>query len=275
MTSAVKKITNNINQTTRLSLNEKAYWAKFDQVLIAIYKHGTDLIDFWTMPAKLEFLKSFPSEIFNSSSDRLSNVVKIVCPLGHESAINAWKSHLKMSLEIHVYEADSSLELLYVPESRKLKFAGKINQISVESKPQKIRALIVDDSKVIRSLLRDALERQENMEVVAETGAPEEVLELIKKHQPDVMTLDINMPNMNGVELIKHLGRERLPPTVVVSSLNMNEGTLVMQALENGAFDYIQKPSMEERAEFSQQLVEKLKFAASSRTQMQRRHISG
>ena len=259
----------------RGNLKEKTYWAKFNKVIVAIYKHGTDLMEYWVVSADVDSLSIFPEHIFNSATDRLSNIVKVICPEGTERAINSWKKHLKMSLEIHTYSPVESIEVLFVPTNRKLKFAGKVSQIEIEEKPQKIKALIVDDSKVIRSLLKDALQKQTNFEVVAETGAPEEVSDLLKKYNPDVMTLDINMPNMNGVELIKKIGRDKLPPTVVVSSLNMNEGTLVMQALENGAFDYIQKPSMEERAEFSKHLVEKLVLAAESRAQMQKRIVTG
>lgn len=256
-------------------LTSKEYWKDFDSVLIALYKHGSDLIGFWTAPATFDFLNEFPEQIFSSSIDRSANVAKVIVPRGQEAAIAKWRQRLKMALEIHCYEPAEGMEIFFSPEAKKIKIAGNLQSVVIESLPEKIKVLVVDDSKVIRTLLKEALSTKANFEVVAETGKPTEVADLISKHQPDVMTLDINMPDMNGVELIESLGRHRLPPTVVVSSLNMNEGTLVMRALENGAFDYIQKPSMEERKEFAIHLAEKLTVAAQSRTKVHRPLSSG
>lgn len=265
----------NKKEACQYSLTRKEYWKSFDQILIALYKHGSELVGFWTLPASFEQLSNFPEQVFPSSIDRSANVAKIIVPAGHEATVAKWRHRLKMALEIHVYNPNEGLELLYSPENKKIKIAGAIQSVVIDSLPQKIKVLIVDDSKVIRTLLKEALSSKESFEIVAETGSPKEVADLISRHQPDVMTLDINMPDMNGVELIESLGRHRLPPTVVVSSLNMNEGTLVMRALENGAFDYIQKPSMEERHEFSVHLAEKLTVAAQSRTKVSKPISSG
>lgn len=261
--------------TCHYDLTRKEYWPRFNGVLIALYKHGSELVGFWTLPASYEALTSLPEGVFPSSIDRSANVAKIIAPSGLEGAVSKWRHQLKISLELHVYNPNDVIEVLYAPDFKKIKVAGPIQSVVLESVPQKIKVLVVDDSKVIRTLLKDALANKGSFEIVAETGSPKEVADLISRHQPDVMTLDINMPEMNGVELIESLGRHRLPPTVVVSSLNMNEGTLVMRALENGAFDYIQKPSMEERQEFALQLAEKLTVAAQSRAKVYRPSSSG
>ena len=274
MTKALK-ITNSSPSFVHYSLDERKYWNNFNDVIFAIYKHGSDLIDYWSLSASREALRELPQEIVQSALNRNSNVAKIIAPKGFEREIFSWSRKLKMALEINVYEPALGLEVLYAPGSKKIKFAGTLESINVETQLQKVKVLIVDDSKVIRSLLKEALSSNEKFEVIAETGQPLDVANLIKKHQPDVMTLDINMPQMSGVELIETLGRENLPATVVVSSLNMNEGTLVMRALENGAFDYIQKPTLEARAEFTEQLLEKLILAANSKVQLKRRVISG
>lgn len=267
--SAIKAPANRVNFETH-PMSSKLYWPKLDRVVVAIYKHGSDLVGFWSCPLSSIENLVFPEELFTPSLDRSSNIVKIIAPHGSESQVLPWRKRLKMSLELHLYEKNSPPELLYSPTKKLIKVAGKLTQPVIEVIPEKIKVLIIDDSKVIRTLLKEALKSKDNFEVVAETGLPHEVAGLIAKHNPDVMTLDINMPEMNGVELIESLDRSKLPPTVVVSSLNMNEGTLVMRALENGAFDYIQKPSMEERAEFAVHLAEKLTIAAQTRPRLQK-----
>lgn len=249
---------------------KKAYWKSFSEVLVAVYRHGTELIGYATSSGD-----AFPHELFTPSNDRNSNIAKVVVPSHLVASIAAWRARLKMRLEIYSFEKNEGIEVLYSNEQRVLKLAGNFEKVEVPAEKRVLKVLIVDDSKVIRTLLKDALGSEQGFEVVAESGKPSEVAALIEKHKPDVMTLDINMPEMNGVELIKTIGRAKLPATVVVSSLNMNEGTLVMQALENGAIDYIQKPSMSERKEFSEQLVEKLKVASDANNPQSIRVVSG
>jgi len=96
---------------------------------------------------------------------------------------------------------------------------------------------------------------------------PSEVEELIIKHRPDVITLDIHMPEMNGVMLLKEISSKYNIPTIVVSSISMdssNESPLVLEALENGAIDYIQKPEFSEIQKITPILLEKIRTAAKA-----------
>lgn len=95
-------------------------------------------------------------------------------------------------------------------------------------------------------------------------SSAQEALSFLERETPDVMTLDINMPGMSGVDLLKRL-QGRVPPTVLVTGLSMNEGPLVLEALECGAIDYIQKPEMSELEGFKRQLTERLMMAASAK----------
>src|SRR5207237_470619 len=111
---------------------------------------------------------------------------------------------------------------------------------------RKIRALIVDDSEPVRKLLASVLSKDPMIEVVGAIARPSLVEAAVESLKPDVVTLDIHMPEMNGVELLRSLLRKRDLPAVMISSLSMEEGGLVLDALEAGAVDYVQKPSLKE-----------------------------
>ena len=130
---------------------------------------------------------------------------------------------------------------------------------------RKIKVLIVDDSATVRKILRSILEQDAQIEVVGAVELPSQVEPMIKKHSPDVLTLDIHMPEMNGVELFQKLYPRFGIPSIMITSVSKDEGPLVMQALEAGAFDYIQKPSLEEIRSVGAVIIEKVKAAASSR----------
>lgn len=127
---------------------------------------------------------------------------------------------------------------------------------------KEVKVLVVDDSKTIRNLLSKVLGKSDDINVVATAEKPSEVEALIEEHKPDVITLDIHMPEMNGVDLLKIIGPKYNIPTIMITSISIEEGPLVLEALENGAFDYIQKPKMEELAEVGPILVEKVIEAA-------------
>ncbi len=130
----------------------------------------------------------------------------------------------------------------------------------------KKRVLVVDDSETIRKLLSQIIEGDPDLECVGTVANPLEVDAAIQKLKPDVVTLDIHMPEMNGVELLKKevIPKHRLP-AVMISSLSKEDGTFVLDALEAGAVDYIQKPSMKELDQAVIVIREKIKSAASSK----------
>ena len=127
------------------------------------------------------------------------------------------------------------------------------------------KVFIVDDSATIRRLLRKIFDACPDLEVVGEAERPSQVEALLDTLQPDVMTLDINMPEMSGVELLKNTLKRRFIPTVMISSLNIDEGKEVLDALELGAVDYIHKPSANELAALTPIIHEKILAAAKVR----------
>ena len=130
-----------------------------------------------------------------------------------------------------------------------------------------VRVLVVDDSAYVRKTIRQILARSPFIEVVGIAGDGEEALEMVKELHPDVVTLDLMMPGLDGLGfLTKQMASCPLP--VVVVSTAGDHHDLVLKALEAGAVDFVHKPSMlatETMFEMSDDLIEKVKMAATSR----------
>lgn len=127
----------------------------------------------------------------------------------------------------------------------------------------KVRAAIVDDSPLMRKLIASALMTDPDIEVVGEAGDPLEARQMIKTVNPDVLTLDIEMPNMNGLEFLEKIMRLRPMPVVMVSTLSTRGAQVSLKALEIGAFDCVAKPVNGDQSAF-RVLPDLLKAAAKS-----------
>ncbi len=151
----------------------------------------------------------------------------------------------------------------------KLKTILSLQKRKVVSEPQKkIRVLVVDDSSTIRQLIKKILAEDPVFEIVGEAEKPSQVEALILQQKPDVITLDIHLPEMSGVELLKKIQPKFKIPTVMISSISREEGTYVLDALEQGAFDYIQKPQASDMRAVGLQIRERLKAAAESKNSL-------
>lgn len=143
-----------------------------------------------------------------------------------------------------------------------------LNSIIVAHKPEakkKVKVLIVDDSATIRKLLTSMLSQDSEFEVVGEAERPRDVPGLIEKLKPDVITLDIQMPEMDGVTLLKSIFPKYRIPTVMISSLTREDGPAVLDALSSGAVDYIEKPKAGDLPAYSSSIRERLKIAAKAK----------
>ncbi|WP_345812203.1 chemotaxis response regulator protein-glutamate methylesterase [Paraburkholderia sp. PREW-6R] len=133
---------------------------------------------------------------------------------------------------------------------------------------QKIKVLCVDDSALIRSLMTEIINGQQDMTVVATAPDPLVARELIKQHNPDVLTLDVEMPRMDGLDFLEKLMRLRPMPVVMVSSLTERGNEITLRALELGAVDFVTKPKVGIRdgmLEYSEKLADKIRAAARAR----------
>ncbi len=125
-----------------------------------------------------------------------------------------------------------------------------------------ITVLVVDDSTVIRNIIKAALSHSEHIRVVGEAEDPIIARELIKKLNPDVLTLDVEMPKMDGITFLTNLMRLRPMPVIMLSTLTTKGADITLQALELGAVDFIAKPSVQEliatQQSFKEVLIEKI-----------------
>ncbi|NGN98135.1 chemotaxis response regulator protein-glutamate methylesterase [Grimontia sp. S25] len=129
------------------------------------------------------------------------------------------------------------------------------------------RVLIVDDSAVFRALLSEIIDSDPQLEVVGAAVDPYEAREKIKKLKPDVITLDIEMPKMDGVQFLRNLMRLHPMPVVMISTLTQHGADATLAALDLGAVDYFPKPTENVAAEMShyrQLVIEKVKMAATA-----------
>jgi two-component system chemotaxis response regulator CheB len=132
----------------------------------------------------------------------------------------------------------------------------------------RIRVLVVDDSAVARQLLANHLARDPAIEVVGTAPDPYVAWEKIRTLLPDVLTLDVEMPRMDGITFLDKLMRRRPMPVVMVSSLTEAGCTTTLRALELGAVDFVTKPTTGLRENFpalAAELTEKVKVAATAR----------
>lgn len=136
----------------------------------------------------------------------------------------------------------------------------------------KIRVVVVDDSALIRSVLREIIDSQPDMEVAGVAPDPIVAREMIRRLNPDVLTLDVEMPRMDGLDFLEKLMRLRPMPVVMVSTLTERGSEITMRALELGAVDFVTKPKISIQhgmQEYADTIADKIRAAARARI---RRH---
>ncbi len=126
---------------------------------------------------------------------------------------------------------------------------------------RKIHVLVVDDSALVRTLLRRELSRDPEIEVIAVASDAYEARDIILKQKPDVITLDVEMPRMSGLEFLERLMRNYPVPVIMFSTLTASGTTAALEALEKGAVDVMHKPDHTSAAlrEVMEQLIDKIK----------------
>jgi two-component system, chemotaxis family, protein-glutamate methylesterase/glutaminase len=139
---------------------------------------------------------------------------------------------------------------------------------------KKIKVLVVDDSSTMRGLIATALTKDPDIEVVGQAEDPIQARQAIKALNPDVVTLDVEMPNMNGLDFLEKIMRLRPMPVIMVSTLTGRGADETIQALEIGAIDCIEKPRPGNEHSF-EELPYKVKIAASARVRPLVRTDSG
>jgi two-component system, chemotaxis family, protein-glutamate methylesterase/glutaminase len=131
----------------------------------------------------------------------------------------------------------------------------------------KIRVVVVDDSALVRSLLAEIINRQPDMQCVGAAADPLAAREMIRELDPDVITLDVEMPRMDGLEFLSRLMRLRPMPVVMVSTLTEQGAEITLRALELGAIDFVAKPRIgvsQGLSELASDIVDKIRVAAAA-----------
>ncbi|MFZ2540365.1 MAG: chemotaxis response regulator protein-glutamate methylesterase [Gallionella sp.] len=135
-------------------------------------------------------------------------------------------------------------------------------------KKHKIKVLVIDDSALIRGVMKEIINREKDMECVGAAPDPLAAREMIKSLNPDVLTLDVEMPKMDGLDFLARLMRLRPMPVVMVSTMTELGSDITFRALELGAVDFISKPKLDiERGmeEYGITITDKIRAAALSR----------
>lgn len=132
---------------------------------------------------------------------------------------------------------------------------------------RKTRVIVVDDSALVRSLLAEIINRQPDMECIGTANDPLVAREMIREKNPDVITLDIEMPKMDGIDFLGRIMRLRPMPVLMISTLTERGAEITMRALELGAVDFVSKPRVGVANGLSQlatEIVDKIRIAAAA-----------
>ncbi|GBC97288.1 Chemotaxis response regulator protein-glutamate methylesterase [bacterium HR16] len=140
-----------------------------------------------------------------------------------------------------------------------------------------VRVLIIDDSVVIRQLPKEIFAREGGIEVVGTASDPIEGYDKIVQLKPDVLTLDVEMPRMDGITFLEKLMRSHPMPVVMISTLTREGSEVTLKALELGAVDFIAKPTQSiftGMATLSHEIASKVKAAARARVRPKQAHVA-
>lgn len=132
----------------------------------------------------------------------------------------------------------------------------------------KISVIVIDDSAMIRKLLSEIIDAQPDMKCVGVAPDPLVAREMIRNLSPDVLTLDVEMPRMDGLSFLEKLMRLRPTPVIMISTLTQQGSEMTLRALELGAVDFIAKPKLDIArglTEYAEDITEKIRMAASAK----------
>ena len=132
-----------------------------------------------------------------------------------------------------------------------------------------IKVMIVDDSALIRKLLTDILKYDKELMVVGTARNGKDALDKIERLDPDIITLDVEMPVMDGLTTLKHIVEKHKIPVIMISTLTKQGADLTLKALEEGAVDFLQKPTNVfglNQIEIKNEIIDKIKAASKAKS---------
>jgi len=229
---------------------------------------------------------------FKKNGSKKENLRAKVVGGGHvleaikESETEVGKENIKIALEL-LHKFDITIEgkktggLL----GKKIRFHTETGLVRIKEiepsnptppppKEKPIRVMVVDDSKPMRTLLKKMIEEDPRLQVEHLAEDANEALKLMRRSKPDVITLDIQMPGMSGIDFLKLYMPTTPVPTIMISGFSATEFDPIMESLENGAFDFIKKPNFSDTAVMAKDLQEKIKEAFLSKKTHQKKEVS-
>lgn len=132
---------------------------------------------------------------------------------------------------------------------------------------RKFKILIVDDSIVIRTFLKDLFASEKDFDIIGTASNPYKARDIMRRNWPDVITLDVEMPRMNGIEFLRKIMRSRPTPVVMISTLTKDRAAITLEALDIGAVDYLPKPEVstwQVLDHLREEVLQKVRGAATS-----------
>jgi len=132
----------------------------------------------------------------------------------------------------------------------------------------KIRVLVIDDSALIRGVMKEIINNEKDMECVGAAADPLAAREMIKSLNPDMVTLDVEMPKMDGLDFLERLMRLRPMPVLMVSTVTEIGSDITLRALELGAVDFIAKPKIDivrGMEEYAADITDKIRTVARAK----------
>jgi two-component system, chemotaxis family, protein-glutamate methylesterase/glutaminase len=175
--------------------------------------------------------------------------------IGTEGAIRATREKKKIPVGSKVIVTQGRCDVMLNLGAGQVKFSGQ----------RRKRVVIVDDSPTMRKLLRHIISSYQDWEVVAEVERGEDLLSAINLHFPDLITLDLHLGSMDGLEVMKKYISPKKLPTILITSQPKDDGSLVMDTLSEGALDYMQKPESGSWETHSLELLAKMESALQSK----------
>jgi two-component system, chemotaxis family, protein-glutamate methylesterase/glutaminase len=188
--------------------------------------------------------------------------VKIACNEDLEKSLQKIAAVNQINIEKNVWPLTDGEEFLMYSNGRVRRAPSP--QIELRQATQK-RVLIVDDSDSMRAVLEKVFAQDSRLNVVGSIGDPLKAVKAIDELRPDVVTLDIHMPGLDGPTLLGQILTKSFLPVVMISSVSIEDGDTVLKCLERGAVDYIQKPSFAELKLQTASINEKIFGAAQVR----------
>ncbi|GEM_PF-53876 len=208
-------------------------------------------------------LKAFQDFRDNNDIDDVADVkVKFIASGKYYDELKEYLRSVHIKYKGKRVDDHFNFEVYFYASNNKLRISKIGDLLYDPDASEKVKVLVVDDSPTIRKVLCSLIDVDPRFEIVDAVDSSSKALDVIHNSDIDVVTLDINMPGMNGIQLLQKYIESFPIPTIMITSQSLSDSTLVLDALESGAIDYMQKPELRDLEIIGPILREKLYVAS-------------